>query len=387
MTIRLQDSFSFRKLILFTLPSIGMMLFMSVYGVVDGLFISHYVGKTAFAAVNLVMPFTQILSGVGAMLGVGGSALVAKTLGEGEEKRAGQYFTMMMMLLFIVGLSFTALGMAVIRPVCLFMGATENMIEDCVLYGRTVLAFSLFMHMQYQFQSYLIVAEKPALGFLITLLSGAANMVLDVLCVGVWRWGVRGAAFATGVSQCIGGGVPLIWFISKKNRSALRFTKTRLEWKPVLKACGNGASEMLSSVSGSVTGMLYNIRIIGYAGEDGVAAYGAVMYASFVFISVLMGYSTGVSPVIGYHFGAGNHRELHRLLQKSLLLVTVGGCGIALFGYLLAEPISFLFAGYDQSLMHLTAHIMKISILGMAIMGVGMFTSSFFTALNDGKVS
>lgn len=387
MNIRLSDHFDYGKLLRFTLPSIGMMLFMSVYGVVDGFFVSNFVGKTAFASVNLVMPFIQVLGGMGAMLGVGGSALVAKTLGEGDAHRAGRYFTMLMYTMVIVSVVFTVLGVSLIRPVAYLLGATDGMINDCVLYGRTVLLFSIFMHMQYQFQSYLIVAEKPNLGLIVTVAAGCTNMALDALFVGVFGWGIAGAAVATGMSQFVGGMIPLIWFLSKRNRSSLHFTKTGMELKPILKASGNGASEMLSSVSGSIIGMLYNLQLMKYAGEDGVAAYGVVMYAAFIFIAVMMGYATGSSPIVGYHFGARNKAEMHNVLKKSLILLTVMGAALTLTGILLAKPIALLFVGYDRDLMKITVRAFRICSAPFIIMGIGMYTSSFFTALNDGVVS
>lgn len=387
MSIQLSDHFTYRRLIRFTLPSIAMMIFLSIYGVVDGLFVSNFVGKTAFASVNLIMPFIQILSGMGAMLGVGGSALVAKTLGEGDSHRASRYFTMMMYLLVLISILFTVLGVAFIRPVSYLLGATEGMIHDCVVYGRTVLLFSIFMHLQYQFQSYLVVAERPGLGLAVTLAAGCTNMVLDALFVAGFHWGIVGAGLATGMSQMVGGVVPLLWFLSKRNRSALRFCKTGMEWRPILKACGNGASEMLSSVSGSITGMLYNHQLIKFAGEDGVSAYGVLMYAAFVFIAVLMGYSTGSSPIVGYHFGAGNHGEMKNLLKKSLTLLTATGTALTGLALLFASPIARLFVGYDTGLVAMTEHAFYLCAYAFIIMGVGMYTSSFFTALNDGVVS
>ena len=387
MKIQLSDHFSYSRLIRFTAPSIAMMIFMSIYGVVDGLFVSNFVGKTAFASVNLIMPFLQILSGMGAMLGVGGSALVAKTLGEGDAHRAGRYLTMMMYLLGMVAAACTVLGIVFIRPVAYLLGATEAMIDDCVLYGRTVLVFSVFMHLQYQFQSYLVVAEKPTLGLIVTVASGLTNMVLDALFVGWFRWGIAGAAVATGMSQFVGGMVPLCWFLSRRNRSALHFTRTRMEWRPILKACGNGASEMLSSVSGSITGMLYNLQLMKYAGENGVAAYGVVMYAAFIFVAVMVGYSTGSSPIVGYHYGAQNYAEMRNLLKKSLTLLLITGFVLMAAALALAGPISQIFVGYDPELKAMTVRAFRICVLPFLIMGIGMYTSSFFTALNDGLVS
>ena len=370
MQIQLSDHFSYGKLIRFTLPSIMMMIFTSIYSVVDGFFISNYVGKTAFASVNLIIPYLQILGGMGAMLGVGGSALTAKTLGEGDIPRARKYFTMMVCLMAGVGFFFSVVGIIFLRPMAYVFGATDNMIGDCML-----------------FQSYLIVAEKPKLGLAVTVLAGLTNMVLDFLFMAVFKMGIFGAALATGLSQCVGAVAPFAWFVSHQNTSALRFTKTKIELQPMLKACANGSSEMLSSVSGSITGILYNLQLMKYAGEDGVAAYGVVMYAAFIFIGVYVGYSSGSSPIMGYHYGAQNHAEMKNVLKKSLILL--GSAAVVLTGLaiLFARTLSSLFVGYDAELLEVTVHAFVICAIPFIFMWFNIYTSSFFTALNDGAVS
>ncbi len=387
MEIQLSDHFTYKKLIRFTLPSIVMMLFTSIYGVVDGFFVSNLVGKEAFAALNLIMPFLQILGGMGAMLGVGGSALVAKTLGEGDTKRAGRYFTMMIELMIGIGILGSALGIAFIRPVSYLLGATEALIEDCVLYGRIILLFNTAMLAQYTFQSYLIVAEKPQLGLFITVLAGVANMIGDYLFMAVIPMGIAGAALATGLSQCVGGLIPAIWFLTKKNRSPLRFRKTKFEIAPMLKACANGASEMLTSVSGSITGMLYNWQLMRYDPVNGVAAYGVVMYAAWMFIAIYMGFCSGGAPIMGYHFGARNHKEMRNVLRKSLTILTIGGVTLTTLAIFLSRPIASLFVGYDEELMSITVRAFIICALPFLFMWLNLYTSSFFTALNDGGVS
>lgn len=387
MTIQLSDHFTYGKLLRFTMPSIIMMIFTSIYGMVDGFFISNYVGKTAFASTNLIIPYLQIIGGVGAMLGVGGSALTAKTLGEGDIPRAQRYFTMMMKLMLFTGVFFTALGIAILRPVAYLFGATDSMIEDVMIYGAICLLFNTALQAQYTFQSYLVVAEKPKLALGVVVAAGVTNMVLDWLFMAVFHMGVAGAALATGLSQCVAAVVPLIWFTGKRNTSALRFAKTKIELGPMLRACGNGASEMLTSVSGSITGILYNLQLMKYAGEDGVAAYGVVMYGAFVFIGIFAGYSSGSSPIMGYHYGAQNHREMKNILKKSLLLL--GGSAVVLTGLavILAGPIATLFVGYDQALCELTARAFRICAVPFLVMWFNVYASSFFTALNDGMVS
>ena len=385
--IQLSDHFTYGRLIRFALPSICMMIFTSIYGMVDGFFISNIVGKTAFASVNLIIPFLQILGGVGAMLGVGGSALVAKTLGEGDVHLARRYFTMMMYLMLGSSVVFTGIGIAVLRPVAYLFGATDAMIGDVMTYGTICLLFNTALHAQCTFQSYLITAEKPKLALWVVVAAGVSNMILDYVLMAVIPMGVAGAALATGLSECIGGLIPLFWFLSKKTKSALRFTRTNFEIRPMLLACGNGASEMLSSVSGSITGILYNLQLMKCAGEDGVAAYGVVMYAAFVFLGVFNGYSQGSSPIMGYHYGAQNHREMRNVLKRSLILPGSAAVVLTAPAILLARPIASVFVGYDAALLGMTTHAFTICATPFLVMWFNMYTSCFFTALNDGAVS
>ena len=387
MQIQLSDHFSYGKLIRFTLPSIIMMIFTSIYSVVDGFFISNFVGKTAFASVNLIIPYLQILGGVGAMLGMGGSALTAKTLGEGDIPRARRYFTMMIYLMAAAGVSFGVLGAVFLRPMAYVFGATDNMIGDIMVYGGTCMVFIVVFVMQYGFQSFLIVAEQPKLGLLATVLAGCTNMVLDFLFMAVFKWGVFGAALATGLSQTVGAGMPLLWFLSRRNTSALRFTRTHIELGPMLKACANGSSEMMSSVSASITGILYNLQLMKYAGEDGVAAYGVVMYAAFIFLGVFVGYSTGSSPVMGYHYGAQNHAEMKNVLKKSLTLLAGSAVVLTALAMVFARTLSRVFVGYDANLLEMTTRAFIICSIPFLFMWFNIYTSSFFTALNDGAVS
>ena len=387
MQIQLSDHFSYGKLIRFTIPSITMMIFTSIYGTVDGFFISNFVGKTAFASVNLIIPYLQILGGVGAMLGVGGSALVAKTLGEGDIPKAQRYFTMMMYLMLGTSIFFTIAGIAALRPVAYIFGATDAMIGDVMTYGTICLIFNTALQAQYTFQSYLIVAEKPKLALAVVVAAGITNMVLDFLFMAVFHMGIAGAALATGLSQCVASVIPFVWFLSKKNTSTLRFTKTKFEVKPMLQACANGASEMLSSVSASITGILYNLQLMKYAGEDGVAAYGVVMYAAFIFLGVFNGYSQGSSPIMGYHYGAQNYKEMKNLLKKSMVILASAAVvltAIAIFG---ARSICSIFVSYDAALLDMTTRAFMICAAPFLFMWFNMYTSSFFTALNDGAVS
>lgn len=384
--IQLSDHFSYKMLLRFVAPSIVMMVFTSVYGVVDGLFVSNFVGKTAFAAVNLVMPFIMIFGGIGFMFGIGGSALVAKTLGEGDRPRAERYFTMMIWATLLCGVVISTLGMIYMAPIARWLGADEAMLPDCVLYGSIVLGFNTAFMLQNVFQSFFIAAEKPKLGLAVTVAAGVTNMVLDALFMAVLDWGVAGAAIATGISQCVGGVLPLLYFL-RPNSSLLRLRCTRLELLPICKAAGNGASELVSNVTSSLIGMVYNFQLLRLAGQDGVAAYGVLMYVAFIFAAVFIGYAIGCAPIVSYHYGAGHSGEVKNLLRKSLLLNGVGGCVITAAAQLLAVPLARIFVGYDDALCAMTVHGFRIFVLAFVLAGANIFISSFFTALNDGVVS
>ncbi|MBR0437311.1 MAG: MATE family efflux transporter [Clostridia bacterium] len=388
MSIRLSDHFTYGRLLRFTLPSIAMMIFTSIYGVVDGYFVSNFAGKTPFSAVNLIMPFIMIVSTVGFMLGTGGTALVSKTFGEQDPDRANSLFSLFVYVAFVLGILFSVLGIVFLRPIAAFLGATGELLDCCVLYGRIVVSAMPFFILQVMFQSFFITAEKPQLGFIVTVAGGVTNMIGDVLLVTLLpqEHKLAGAAIATALSQVVGGGVPLIYFFGK-NKSILRLGKTRFEGRAILKACTNGMSELVNSASMSIVGMLFNRQLLKYAGEDGVAAYGVMMYVSMMFMAVFIGYSIGTAPVIGYHYGAQNRGELKNLLKKSITMLLLCSVLMAAAAEALAVPLSKLFVGYDEGLMNLTISGFRIFALMFLFMGISMFGSGFFTALNDGVTS
>lgn len=386
MKIKLSDHFTYSKLLRFVFPSIIMMVFTSIYGVVDGLFVSNFAGKTAFASINLVMPFVMILGGIGFMIGTGGTALVSKVLGEGKKEKANEIFTMMIIFTLLLGALLSVIGVISMPWVAKFLGATEEMMADCVIYGRSVTGFTVAFMLQNVFQSFLIAAEKPKLGLLATVLAGITNMALDAIFIIVFKWGVAGAAIATGLSQCVGGIFPLIYFL-RKNSSLLRLTKTKLEIKPILNACGNGSSELMSNISSSVVSMIYNFQLMKYVGEDGVSAYGVLMYVQFIFVAIYIGYAIGCAPITGYHFGARNHNELKNMLRKSSFLSAVSGVVLTILAIALSSPLAKLFVGYDEELYELTRHAFRLFAYSFLLAGFNIFTSSFFTALNNGAVS
>ena len=386
MNIQLSEHFNYKKIIKFTLPSVIMMVFSSIYGVVDGLFVSNFVGKTSFAAVNFIMPFLMILGTLGFMFGTGGSALVAKTLGEGEKDKANRIFSFLIYTSLVLGLIITVLGIVFMRPVASVLGAEGDMLDNCVIYGRIILLALPAFILQMEFQSFFVTAEKPQLGLGVTVLAGITNMVLDALFVGLFRWGIVGAAAATAISQVIGGILPLIYFI-RKNNSLLKLTKTNFDGKALLKTCTNGSSEFMSNISMSLVSMIYNAQLMRYAGEDGVAAYGVLMYINFVFLSIFIGYSIGTAPIIGYHYGAQNNNELKSILKKSFVIIGISSVCMFILAEILALPLSNIFVSYDKNLLELTLRGFFIYSFSFLFAGVAIFGSGFFTALNNGLVS
>ncbi len=386
MTIKLSDHFTYKRLLRFTLPSIAMMIFTSIYSVVDGFFVSNFAGKTAFAAVNFVMPLLMFLGAPGFMMGTGGSALVAKFLGEKRHEDANRTFSMLVYVSIAMGVVMTVLGLLALRPVAYAMGARDEMLDSCVLYGSIIAAAAVPFVLQMEFQSLFITAEKPHLGLVVTVAAGVANMVLDALFVGAFGWGLVGAAAATAISEGIGGLFPLIYF-SRKNSSLLKLVPTKIDWRLILKVCGNGSSELMSNISMSLVGMLYNVQLIQYAGENGVSAYGVLMYVSMIFSGAFIGYAIGTAPVISYHYGAQNKEELKSLLRKSSLIIALFAAAMFALSQGLAHPLAKLFVGYDLSLMEMTEGAFHIYAYGFLFMGFSIYASSFFTALNNGLIS
>ena len=384
--IQLSDHFTRKRLLRFSLPSIVMMVFTSIYGVVDGYFVSNYTGKTPFAAVNLIMPFLMILGGVGFMFGTGGGALIAKTMGEGKAEKADKLFSMTVFASILCGLVLTAVGLLFLRPFARLMGAEGELLENSLLYGTINLIALPFYILQYEFQCLFATAEKPKLGLYVTVASGVANMVLDWLLVAVLPFGLAGAAAATAASQFIGGVFPLIYF-ARKNSSRLHLTRCRLELRPLGRICANGSSELMSNISMSLVSMLYNVQLMQYAGEDGIAAYGVLMYVSMIFQAIFIGYSVGTAPIVSYHCGAQNREELKSLLRKAIFIVAIAALCMFAAGELLAAPLSRLFVAYDEELLQMTTHAFAIFSFSFLFSGFAINGSSFFTALNDGLTS
>lgn len=386
MKIQLSEQFSYKKLLKFTLPSILMMVFTSIYGIVDGFFISNFVGENPFASVNFVMPVLLVLGSFGFMFGSGGSALISKTLGEGNKEEANKLFSLFVYLLLGLGIVLSILGIVFLRPILKLIGASDMIIGDCITYGSVILTVLPLNMLQYAFQTFFPTAEKPTLGFIVTLIAGCTNMVLDALFIIVFKWGVAGAAVATAIAQAVGGIVPLIIFFHSKSLP-LKLGKTTLNLKAIWLAGSNGISEFLSNIASSVVGMLYNAQLMKYEQENGVIAYGTLMYVGMIFFAIFMGYSMGVAPIIGFHYGAKNHNEVKNILKRSLVIIGITSACMLASSLLLAKPFSMIFVGKNEELLNLTVRAFYFYSLVFIFAGLNIFSSSFFTALNNGPIS
>ncbi|MFG6319465.1 MAG: MATE family efflux transporter [Clostridia bacterium] len=386
MKIELSEHFTYSKLIRFTIPTIIMVIFTSIYGIVDGIFVSNFVGSDAFAGVNLIIPALMIVGTLGFMIGSGGSALISKTIGEGKKEKANEYFSMLIYLLIIIGLILSVVGIVLIRPMSKILGAEGKILEECVTYGRVLIVFLVPFILQNCFQNFLVVAEKPKFGLVISIITGISNMTLDFLLIYVFKMGVAGAALATGISQLIGGIIPLVYFV-RKNDSPLQIKKAKFDWKAILQSCANGSSEMLTNLSMSLVDILYNMQLMKYAGADGVVAYGIIMYVGFIFSGTYIGYAMGTAPIVGYHYGAENTSELKSLLKKSLKLIAIASIVMTCLAEISSQLLASIFVSYDAELLNMTTNAIKIFSISYIISGFNIFSSSFFTALNNGFVS
>ena len=386
MKIQLSDHFNYGKLLRFALPSIIMMIFTSIYGVVDGIFVSNYAGKEPFTAINLIMPYLMVLGTVGFMVGTGGTALISKTLGMGDHKQANEIFSMLTVFCVICGVVLTILSLSFLRPVAILLGAEGPILEYCVLYGQIVLPAGTAYILQFAYQNFCVTAEKSNLSLIMTVVSGVCNILLDLLFVAVFSWGLTGAAYATAIAQIIGAIIPLVYF-ARPNSSLLRLGKFRFNGKALRQTCANGSSELMSNLSMSVVGILYNWQLLRYAGNDGVAAYGVIMYVNLFFLAIFIGFAIGSAPLIGYNYGADNRKELKNLFRKSLVILGITSVLMTGSAVLLARPLASIFVGYDQALMDMTTRGFIIYSLSFLMCGLNIFGSSMFTALNNGLIS
>ena len=385
--IQLSDHFTCSRLIRFVLPCIGTMLFTSIYGIVDGLCVSNFVGKTAFAAVNLIMPLPMLLGTIGFMLGTGGSAIVGITLGEGDREKADRYFSLFVWTGLLAGIVLSAVGVLIVRPAAALLGAEGEMLDYAVRYGRLLMLSLPFFILQNMFQSFFVTAEKPHLGFAFTVAAGVTNMVLDVVLVGMLHGGVEGAAIATFISQTVGGVLPVFYFLNKRSTSSIHLGRAQWNGGVIRSACINGSSELMTNLSMSLVNILYNYQLLRFAGENGVAAYGVIMYAAFLFVAVFVGYAVGSAPIVSYHYGARNHREVHNLYSMSFRLIGVVAVVMTIGSMFLIPHVARIFVGYDAGLLTLTTHAFRLYALSFLIMGFNVYASSFFTALGDGVTS
>lgn len=386
MKIQLSDHFNYKKLLKLTLSSIVMLVVTSLYSVVDGFFVSNFAGKEPFVAVNFIMPVLLVVGSVGFMLGTGGSALIAKKMGENNQEQANKIFSMIVYMSVILGVILAIVGIALLEHIAKLLGAKGQLLENCVRYGTIVLLATPAYILQFEFQCLFATANKPSLGLTITILAGITNVILDWVFVALLPWGLEGAALATALGQCVGGILPVIYF-ARKNTSLLRLGKMYFNGKEFLQVCLNGSSEMLNNIAASIVGMLYNFQLLKYIGDDGVAAYGVLMYVAMIFSAVFIGFAVGSAPVISYHYGAQNTDELKNLRKRCFRIIAVFSVTMFALSLILTKPLAYLFVGYDQTLCKLTEHAFLIYSLSFLFLGFSIFTSSFFTALNDGPVS
>ena len=393
--IHLSEHFNYKKLFKFTLPSVAMMVFISIYGIVDGFFVSNFAGQTSFAALNLIYPLIMIFGAFGFMLGTGGNATVSKILGEGDSDRANRVFSMLVYVTLGLGLVLCVIGLILLRPVAEFFVAMEKNLSDvertalvalCIKYAQILLLSLPAFMLQNAFQGFFVTAEKPRLGLYVTLLAGGGNILLDALFVAVFQGGLVGAAIATALSQFLGGTIPFFYFL-RKNDSLLRLGKTKFEWNVLGEVCFNGSSELFTNLSLSFITVLFNAQLMQYEGLDGISAYGVMMYVGFIFISAFLGYSVGSSPIIGFHYGAKNDSELKSILKKSVRLLFCSGVAMSLISILFARPFAMIFIQGNEELLSLTEHGLRLYSLGFLLSGLNIFASSFFTALSNGAIS
>lgn len=387
MAVHLSEHFTYKKLLKATLPSILMMVFTSLYSIVDGLFVSNIVGETAFASLNLFWPICAIIGSLGFMMGAGGAALTAKMLGEGDNEKANKIFSCCVYFTIALGLVLSLLVFFFVEPIAKLLGATEEMLPYCKIYGKILIGAEVAFMLQNLFQNFFIVAEKAGMGFITCIIAGITNMVLDALFILGFNWGLAGAAIATITGQIVGAVIPIIFFSTKINKTPLKLGKTKFQAKVIFKACTNGSSELLSNIAISVVSIVYNFKLMQLIGENGVSAYGIIMYISYIFVGVFMGYAVGTAPIISYNFGAKNNDELKNVLKKSIVINIVFGVVMTCVSELVARVFSSVFVGANLELLNLTTIALRIYSISFIFMGLNVFASSFFTALNNGLIS
>ena len=385
-SVDMSAHFTTLQLLKYAAPSMAMMVFTSIYGVVDGFFVSNFAGSTAFAAVNFIMPFIMILCSVGFMVGTGGSALIASAAGEGDVPRANSYFCKLVTFTFMVGIVVAVFGFFFARPLAQLMGATGIMLDLSEIYARISMISLPFYMLQCLFQAFFNTAGKPKVGFVVTLCAGCTNIVLDIVFVGILGFGVEGAAAATVCSEFIGGGVSLIYF-TRKNPTPYTYRPVLPNPRLIGRTCINGSSEMVANIAMSLVGMVYNIQLLRLLGENGVSAYGVIMYVSLLFSAIFIGYEIACSPLMSFQNGAGNTCEKRSLFKKSMLIISVASVILFVIGESCAYPIAYIFTGYNQDLCDLTVMAFRMYACSFLFMGIAMYGSAFFTSLENGLIS
>ena len=383
--IQLSDHFTYAAILLFSLPSIGMQIVDNTYQVADGFFISNYISEAAFEAENLIFPPLLIVMYVGLMFGTGASALISRELGEGRKERANQILSMAVSVLAVLGVLLSAALYFLLPSIARWVGASEALAPDCVVYGRVLSFFMPFQMLSMAFHPLLITAERPGLGLWTTIVNAAANILLDWAFVAGFGWGMRGAAFATGLAWLVSAVIPFVYFMNRKN--SLHLTRPVTDFRALGQTLYNGASEMVDAVAYAVVALIFNLQMLHYLGEDGVGAYAVSEYVGGLFSSVFYGISMSLVPVVGYHLGQKNVKELHSLKRRGLVIMGAFGAVMTGLCMVLAEPISRVFVGYNEELTALATLALRLISLSFLLGGITTYSSSYFTGLNQGSAS
>lgn len=385
MTNSIAQKFNVFTLLKFAFPTMVMMVFMSLYTIVDGIFVSRLVGSNALSAVNIVYPVISLLIACGIMLSTGGSAIVARQMGEKREQEARENFSMLAVVSVLTGIVILVLGLMFLEPICRILGGTPVLLEDCKIYLGVLLGFGPLTMLQMLFQTFFVTAGKPGLGLGLTLTGGVVNMVLDYVFMGPMQMGVLGAALATGLGQAIMAVAGVVYFLKVKGN--LYFVKPVFRGNILLQSCGNGSSEMVSNLSTAVVTFLFNITMLKLAGEDGVAAITIVLYGQFLFTALYLGFSMGVAPVVSFNYGNQNHAQLKRIYKICIGFILGSSVFILGIALLFSEPIVGIFTGEENHTYELAVEGFFQFSFNYLFAGINIFASALFTSLSNGKIS
>lgn len=377
--------FGFFSLLKFALPSVIMMMVMGLYSMVDSMFVSRFVSTNALSAINVVYPVINLLIGLGVMLASGGSAVIAAKMGAGKTDEARRDFSMIVTIGLASSIVIAVAGLIFIRPIVTFLGASELLVDYAVTYLAIILMFAPANMLQMLFQMFFVTAGRPGLGLTFIIGAGLVNAVLDYVFIVPLGMGIAGAALATGIGYLIPAAAGLIFFFGKKKE--LYFTKPKFSAAVLGSSCSNGSSEMVSNLSMAVVTLVFNRIMMNLAGEDGVAAVTIVMYAQFLLSSIFMGFSLGVQPVISFHHGAGNRRNLKGIYRHCIVFIAIAAVSVFAVAMTLGPTLTTIFTPKDTNVWTLAVRGFMILPFCFLLEGFSIYASAAFTALGDGKTS